>query len=186
MDQLSQLACDPIPCLDEDKEQTPTREDVHDMLEKPRKHTKEKKPVTPSEFRASTIPGFDERRGEMPTRKDTRKVLRKYKGKILFFNISFNPIIRPGRIQSHKKHQKNKKSHQKGLQRLIDFHCYSTRTEKIAGLLWERYGLYKIRSNKGKPHSLNRSMYIGLIKEEGIKWLSTNTFYHLIFFWTIT
>ena len=127
------------------------------------------KAVKSSKFRASTIPGFDERRGEIPTRKNTRKVLRKYKGKILFFNISFNPIYRRSRTQFNKKQKKNKKRHQKGLQRLIDFHCYSTRTEKIAELLWERYGLYKIRSNKGKPHSLNRSMYIGLIEEEGIK-----------------
>ena len=126
------------------------------------------KAVKSSKFRASTIPGFDERRGEMPTRKDTRKVLKKYRGKILFFNISFNPIYKRRRIKFNKKHQKSKKKRQKAIQYLIYYQCYSTRTEKIAELLWERYGLYKIRSNKGKPHSLNRSMYIGLIEEEGI------------------
>ena len=169
MSQCSQFACDPIPWINEDKEQTPTREDVRYMLEKPRKKTKEKKPVKPSKFRASTIPGFDERRGEMPTRKDTRKVLKEHREKILFFNISFNPIYTRHRIQFHKTHQKNQKRCQKGLKYLKRFRYYSTRTEKIAELLWERYGLYKIRSDKRKPHSLNRSMYIGLIEEEGIK-----------------
>ena len=42
-----------------------------------------------------------------------------------------------------------------------------TKTSKIVHILWEKYGLYKLRSDEEQPHSLNRSMYIGLIKEGG-------------------
>ena len=101
-----------------------------------------RKTAKQSKFIARSIPEFDKRREEKPTRRDTRRILRKHSGDIIFFNLSFNPVY-------------------KGLSH------FKTKTEDIAGLLWERYHLYKLRSTKGKPHTLNRSMYIALVDIEG-------------------
>ena len=107
------------------------------------KKSSRRKKAEKSLFIASCIPEFDKRRGQKPTRRDTRRILRQYPGDITFFNISFNPVY-------------------KGIR------AYTTKTEDIADLLWQRYHLYKLRSTKGKPHTLNRSMYIALIKIEGM------------------
>ena len=100
-----------------------------------------------SKLACDPIDWIDKDRERRPTREDIRYMLEKHKDDLFFFNFCF-------RAPYYIDHQNKRKP-------------FKSRTSKIVHILWENYGLYKLRSDEKKPHSLNRSMYIGLIEEGG-------------------
>ena len=102
-----------------------------------------------SKLACDPIDWIDKDRERRPTREDIRYMLEKHEDNLFFFNFCF---------RAPNEYYIDKKNKEKPVK---------SKTSKIVHILWENYGLYKLRSNEEKPHSLNRSMYIGLIKEGG-------------------
>lgn len=95
-------------------------------------------------------------RNQKPTREDVCKLLRDYEDKLFYFHINFNPPPRqdPEQVRCNKILK-------------IKTRIEKTKTRLIEDFLWEKFNLYKLQSDKGKRHSLNRSLYIGIIPNEG-------------------
>ncbi|XP_019848749.1 PREDICTED: glutamic acid-rich protein-like [Amphimedon queenslandica] len=93
-----------------------------------------------SEFACDNIEKLNLKRDRMPTREEVRNLLDKEEDSLFFLNINFT-------TPEPKCPTKNPKY------------------DRIISMLWEKYRLYKLRSTEGKKYSLNRSMYLGLIKD---------------------
>lgn len=109
-----------------------------------------------SEFACDDIEELNSKRERMPTREDVRDLLEREEDNLFFLNINFT-TPEPKYSTKYPKY------------------------DKIISILWERYRLYKLRSTKKKPHTLNRSMYLGLIRNGGDDKIGYNYYYLLIF-----
>lgn len=108
-----------------------------------------------SEFACEAIDKFELKKDEKPTREDMRRLLKAEKGNLFYFNFSFQSIS------------------DEDYQSLNPSSAYSKKSEshveykEIIKTFRERYRLYKIKSDKGEPHSLTPQTYIGLIEDGG-------------------
>lgn len=96
-----------------------------------------------SDLSAESIEEWDRDKETKPTREDVRSLLDKHEDQLFFFNINYNPP--EGEPNTREK---------------INY-------KEIENFLRETFTLYKLKSDKDKQYSLNRSMFIGLIKGEG-------------------
>ena len=131
-----------------------------------------------SELSCDVIEEIDSERGRMPTREDVRALLEEYQDNLFYFNFCFNtppPPAVPGPAASPRTSPIETGRPKRP----------SPKSKKIVNFLWEKYRLYKLKSTRGQPHTLSRSMYLGLLRDGGTDNDTNSLFIYLYYFYCV-